>query len=258
MASVLSPHATVFTPPIAPPQRPTGLNPTATPFKPPHIIVPSLADADGVASEEARWLQCRIRQAHPLPPPVVVRGLLGESQMAEVKQYAEQMPFGGLGSVYYGNGHEANFLHHGFSMPPDNVWRTFQQAHPDTWSALLTKVRRHADEAGVCPLREELSVRCIEYHTYEAGGGLTDLGHTDQGSVFTFSVQISEPGDAAQGGRFSTTDGNGITEHELQRGDGIIFCSDLVHNVSTLQSGTRHSLVAELWRGATNTRDRFG
>ena len=263
MLSALSPHACVFQPSLPatepPPSRSTGLNPSAMPFKPPEIIVPAVFSDDGTASEEERRLHARIRQLPPLPPPVIMRGLLSESQMAEVKAYAEQMPFGGLGSVYYGNGHEANFLHYGFSMPPDNVWRTFPQAHPATWKALLSEVRRRAHEAGLCALPEELNVRCIEYHSYEAGGGLTDVGHTDQGSVFTFSVQMSEPGGAERGGRFSTTDhSHRTTEHELQRGDGILFCSDLVHNVSTLQSGTRHSLVAELWKGATNTRDRFG
>ena len=103
-----------------------------------------------------------------------------------------------------------------------------------------------------------LSVRCIELHLYTAGGGLTDPGHNDLGSVLTLSVMLSDPGPSERGGRFTTTDALGnTTAHELQKGDAILLCSETVHNVTTLAAGERNALVIELWTGKTNRRDRF-
>lgn len=91
---------------------------------------------------------------------------------------------------------------------------------------------------------------------------MTDLGHNDQGSTLTFSVQLSPPGDPSNGGRFTTTSWSAgaqtgvVTQHELGSGDAIVFDSNMVHNVTTLESGVRHSLVVELWAGKTNCVDR--
>ena len=222
---------------------------------PPPIIVPS-GRVDEQDVRQQRRLQRRLQKASALPAPRILRGVMSESQMADCFAYAAKMPTES-GWVNYGNAHEALFLHHGYAAKSDGIWKTFPQAHPGTFAKLLSDVRKQADEWKLCPLSEELSVRCIEFHTYTAGGGLTDLGHTDQGSILTFSVQLSPPGEAARGGRFSTTDATGETVHELEQGDAILFCSEQVHNVSTLQSGTRNSLVVELWRGETNKRDRF-
>lgn len=100
------------------------------------------------------------------------------------------------------------------------------------------------------------------------GGGLTDPGHCDQGSTLTLSVQLSPPSDAAGGGVFTTSRwrmpidgevaGAQTTEHELAAGDGIVFCSEVVHNVTALPSGAmRRSLVIEWWTSPPNEVDRF-
>ena len=103
----------------------------------------------------------------------------------------------------------------------------------------------------------ELSLRCIEFHTYQAGGGLLDVNHRDTGSIVSMSILLA---DAAQmvGGRFVTWGADGPQTHELAQGDAIVFDSEMVHNVSTLTEGIRHSLVLELWRGPPNQHDRDG
>lgn len=221
--------------------------------RPPSLVVPA-----GICDDNdwQRRLQGRIEAAVRLPAPTVVCALLSESEMDAIFDYAQQMPKGAAGWVRYGSAHEALFLHHGYTMA-DGVWRTFPQAHPTLFAKLLSTVRSRAHAARLCSHSESLNVRCIEFHEYTPGGGLTDLGHTDQGSTLTFSVALT-PSDEYEGGRFSTTDACGVRTHELERGEAIVFCSDMVHNVSTLESGTRHSLVVELWKGAPNARDRFG
>ena len=96
----------------------------------------------------------------------------------------------------------------------------------------------------------------IEYHSYTAGGGLTEKNHCDAGSTVTLSVLLTEPTD---GGVFSTTDADGITtQHSsIGRGDGIVLCSEMVHNVTPLRSGSRNSLVIEWWNRGMNRCDRF-
>ena len=61
------------------------------------------------------------------------------------------------------------------------------------------------------------------------------------------------------GGRFSTTDAAGVTttHNDVRRGDAILLCSEMVHNVSAVASGERNSLVIELWKGRRNRRDRL-
>ena len=89
---------------------------------------------------------------------------------------------------------------------------------------------------------QELHVRCIEYHTYNIGGGLVSAGHCDAGSALTLSVLLSDP-DSMDGGDFITyTDGE-VVQHKLNRGDGILFRSEKHHNVQTVRSGQRQSLV---------------
>ena len=68
---------------------------------------------------------------------------------------------------------------------------------------------------------------------------------------------LSPPHDDG-GGCFTTTDGSGaVTAHDLARGDAILFCSDTIHNVTTLRGGKRMSLVIELWTNGENRKDRF-
>ena len=87
--------------------------------------------------------------------------------------------------------------------------------------------------------------------------GLIDLGHIDIGTSLTMSVQLSPP-ESFQGGLFTTTATDGhVTQHKLNRGDAVIFCSESVHNVQTVEGGTRNSLVVELWTSEPNRVDRF-
>ena len=113
-----------------------------------------------------------------------------------------------------------------------------------------------AHDAGLCDASETLNVRCIELHTYQRGGGLTDPGHNDQGSVLTLSALLSPP---QSGGTFTTTDAasGAVTEHALEKGDGVVICSEMVHNVTEVEEGTRQSLIIELWTQRQNRRDRF-
>ena len=77
------------------------------------------------------------------------------------------------------------------------------------------------------------------------------------GSTLTLSVLLSEPL-ATEGGVFSTTNSAGeVVRHDLARGDGILFRSELVHNVSRITNGERKSLVIELWKQKANKKDRF-
>jgi predicted 2-oxoglutarate/Fe(II)-dependent dioxygenase YbiX len=111
-------------------------------------------------------------------------------------------------------------------------------------------------ETGVAT--SELSIRCVEFHTYTAGGGLMSLVHRDRGSVLTISVLLSSPA-ACEGGEFitwtrdGTRDGTEKVHHGMQRGDGIFFHSEKTHNVEMVTSGRRHSLVIELWRSCRAT-----
>ena len=101
-----------------------------------------------------------------------------------------------------------------------------------------------------------LSRRCAELHTYGVGGGLMERDHKDSGSSLTMSLLLSDTA-AFEGGRFLTYDAGGApVEHDVQCGDGILFRSEDLHNVTPLERGVRHALVLELWVGTTNCVDR--
>ena len=78
--------------------------------------------------------------------------------------------------------------------------------------------------------------------------------HRDIGSSLSLSVLLS---DQYTGGAFTTTSEAGIiTTHAPSVGDGVLFASETVHNVSTIESGERRALVVELWTGPATTHDR--
>ena len=52
-------------------------------------------------------------------------------------------------------------------------------------------------------------------------------------------------------------DGRQLT-HELAAGDAILFHSEKRHNVTQVLSGSRSSLVIELWSASPNLVDRYG
>ena len=213
-------------------------------------------------------LRRRIREAAHLPPPVILRGLLDGipglidavySHAREAGRFwADGTPLGyePAWKCYGDSEHTVKLLHAPGTMR-DGVSRSFGDAHPSLLRQLLATVRQRAAMAAMCPLDEQLNIRCIELHHYEAGSGLDDIGHVDIGSTITLSVLLSPPGSAKCGGRFSTIDANGPTEYALDLGDAILFCSEQVHNVSRVREATRDSLVIELWKGAANSHDRY-
>jgi len=90
-------------------------------------------------------------------------------------------------------------------------------------------------------------VRCIELHHYSPGGGLFTPGHRDTGSSLTMSILLSDP-DNVVGGDFVTYGAGGVpVAHKMAQGDAILFHSEKLHNISTVTSGVRQSLVVELW-----------
>ena len=105
------------------------------------------------------------------------------------------------------------------------------------------------------PLRT-LAVRTIEYHTYTAGGSLLDPAHRDHGSVLSLSVLLLGR-EQHTGGAFITWEGGKPVSHPLERGDGILFRSEQLHNVSAVTEGLRNALVIELWEGSENRTDRY-
>ena len=217
--------------------------------------------------ERADW---EAAKAAPLPPPIVLRGLLTQNDVDEIDSYARQLALirhegcDGVGWTRYGESHEALFLHcsgDGSGLPSveqdGTLQPSFVQSCASMFERLRTAIRDAADAGGLCSADnfESLNVRCIEHHTYVAGGGLTEKGHRDAGSSLTLSVLLTEPSD---GGVFSTTDASGVTTpHAVGRGDGILLCSEMLHNVSTLKRGERRSLVIEWWSRKANSRDRF-
>ena len=154
--------------------------------------------------------------------------------------------------VQCGDGHEKVFLH---AINPRAT--SFSQARPELFGKIQEATRRHADSAGMCALDAPLNVRCVEFHSYREGGGLLDPGHRDTGSTITLSVQLSQPGAAEDGGRFVTTNADGLsTQYELAPGDAVLFCSHMIHGVTQLCKGTRNSLVLEWWDQAANVKNR--
>ena len=198
------------------------------------------------------------------PPPHVIRQLLRPDDIARLFDYVRQLHFGAViavadedeGWLRYSESHEVRYLHHGGEMH-DGEWRTLQEACPALFADLLQRVRRAAHFVHLADVTEVLRVRCIEFHTYTEGGELTDETHTDAGSRLTLSVLLTDPADL-DGGCFTTTDHRGrVTKHDLARGDAVLLDSEMVHNVTRVESGERRSLVLELWTGRENRKDRF-
>ena len=82
-----------------------------------------------------------------------------------------------------------------------------------------------------------------------------ERGHRDKGSVVSLSALLAAPDG---GGAFTTWDAEGgAVEHALRPGDAVVFASEKTHNVSLVTSGTRQTVVIELWDGGANARDRY-
>ena len=80
-----------------------------------------------------------------------------------------------------------------------------------------------------------------------------DPGHTDAGSSLTLSVLLSDPAEVSGGTfitwrrRFRREKPTPTAHATLGRGDGILFYSEDMHNVTPVESGQRHAFVIELW-----------
>ena len=147
-----------------------------------------------------------------------------------------------------GHGHEVIFLHAAWAAGHLTSECTQLLTH------LADTMRSHDPRPG--RLADGLSLRCAELHTYGVGGGLMERDHKDSGSSLTMSLLLSDTA-AFEGGRFLTYDAGGApVEHDVQCGDGILFRSEDLHNVTPLERGVRHALVLELWVGTTNCVDR--
>ena len=130
---------------------------------------------------------------------------------------------------------------------------------------------RPGSSAAPPPVEAPVSLRVAEYHTYSAGGRLSDPRHYDMDSLVTIDCMLGEPGVDFTGGDLVTLeagsggggdgdagtgaggggDGEGgvLVPHAFACGDVIVFPSHKYHGVLPVTSGTRHVLVLELWRG---------
>ena len=134
----------------------------------------------------------------------------------------------------------------------------FARALPESWSVIRGGMESQHGQEAVPEIPIEWvgsdqymqAVRTIELHHYSSGGGLLIPGHRDSGSDLTISVLLSDPDDV-EGGDFVTYNGHSDERepvaHKMGRGDAILFRSEKLHNISTVRSGVRKSLVVELW-----------
>jgi hypothetical protein len=113
------------------------------------------------------------------------------------------------------------------------------------WGLLAPNCAEDEREAGCS------NVRVVEYHEYRKGGEVCDPTHTDAGSLVTMSVMLSDPSTDFTGGDFTTLEEDGsVTDFPgFSRGDGLVFISEKWHSVQEVTTGTRRSLVTELWAG---------
>jgi hypothetical protein len=103
--------------------------------------------------------------------------------------------------------HVKNYLHRDghFSDGWPDLCQKMVLGMQAAWIGPLQCGERGADSDAISA--QSLNVRCIEYHTYNRGGGLTSPGHCDAGSALTLSVMLSDP-ECIEGGQFVTfTDG---------------------------------------------------
>ena len=202
----------------------------------------SAVDAARAAALSAFVSQVTPREADlaaaELIPTAYLRGILSDAEISEVLRLADGCPPDAV--VSYGDAHEVRYLHR--SAPRS--------------SHLIERLIAAMRASEICGgSGGALRVRCIELHTYAVGGGLMERGHRDKGSAISLSALLTAPGG---GGAFTTWDADGgAVEHALRPGDAVVFASEKTHNVSLVTSGTRQTVVIELWDGDVNFRDRY-
>lgn len=192
--------------------------------------------------------------------PVILRGVFSQADIdsldrlyAAMKAESKSSTASGVSLIFpedemeqdWGECHEVIFM---------QLQERFDRELPELLQKLYAFLQEH-DEWN------QLSIpfvrRSVEYHVYRKDGELLDAGHCDSGSLLTISVLLNDP-EEFSGGRFITWDGkNPIYHDSLQKGDGILFCSEKVHNVETVTSGVRRVFVMELWSGKKTVVDRW-
>ena len=183
------------------------------------------------------WAECT--------PVLELRPLLSAAEVAELHAAARALRSRQEPHIYDGP-HESLFLHAATAEGE----QYYKGACPVVRDKLVPLLRSH------WPSGEQLGVRCVEYHTYRAGGCLLDADHIDAHSLMTLSVLLSDPEADHDGGEFMTFQGGVPRLHRLGKGEGVLFQSERVHNVAAVLTGTRHSLVIEMWEGGDNRTDR--
>ena len=227
----------------------------------------------------ARWAQQARATLHPddrpalqlaeATRPLYHRGLLSAEEVLGLVQAAQTLEasFGNRRltnqgtKIWYSSSHETLYLHHGgwfshhFPSLLDRLVQTMRQCAA-LWHQQEACDDRAEKQTGDVEAASRLNVRCIELHTYVVGGALTMPAHRDSGSTISMSVLLSDA-KTCDGGKFVTwSDKRHPVEHELQRGDAILFPSERIHNVSPVLAGQRKSLVFELWTGPSLERGR--
>ena len=221
-------------------------------------LAPGLAAAVAAAEKfaaEARTPLLRARRKcwydAEIQRPVILQDLLTSDDVAKLRRMRAALEASGRAPHMFRDtteesNHAVCYLHYdGFA----------QRTEPELIERLLAAMRAHAPSAWPRSTRE-LRVRCIELHTYQAGGGLFLPSHRDNDSVLTLSARVSEDG-AFDKGRFVTYDRGAPVAHRLDQGSAVLFPSEKLHNIEKVERGTRESLVIELWEGETNGVDRF-
>ncbi|KAL1495966.1 hypothetical protein AB1Y20_014607 [Prymnesium parvum] len=133
-----------------------------------------------------------------------------------------------------------------------------QKEMPRLLERLLSRIYAEDAQRWKLLLGRPVSVRSVELHTYRPGGSVADPQHRDSGSLLTLSVLLSEPS-SYTGAKFtyiSVGSSEEVVEPQLSCGDGVLFVSEKRHNVSTLETGVRHSFIIELWEGPATRHNR--
>lgn len=240
------------------------------------FVVPPLGTSlDEWAASEAAWSP----RAPPTPAeadsayePLVLHGLLEDAEMERLCALGEEalhaQAAGAPDAIDLFDASAATTAEDYFHNSADNCEHRVGHLHRDGLlqlreGRLLEKVLaavRGADAARWRLLvNRTCSVRSAEYHSYGAGGSVSDPEHRDQGSLLTLTVLLSPPEECEAGGVLHvarSADANQPLEPvALARGDGCLFASEKRHNVTRL-AGRRRSFVVELWEGPPNDFNR--
>lgn len=121
-----------------------------------------------------------------------------------------------------------------------------QQYLPGVTASIYTAVHMaymfgEWDDLGFPPV-DDLGLRTAEHLRYKQSGRLGN--HTDQDSVFSISVALSNMDDYT-GGFFRLSTDEAM--FKCQRRSAIVFFSESVHSISEIIGGERRVFVVELW-----------